>query len=467
MERKQALYFYRPRVKNILLLIMCSVYMAFGVVVGGFAFNEQNYLMSGVGALLAICFGFLIFISLKRIFGSKPYLILTEETLTISAPSKNAVPLRWEDIEGYDIRSVNFSKVIEIKLRDEEKYRDQMSKSAAWFNKMNDVMNYRPFGISWGQVKRKERSRLARELDRRAFETDEHLNELYDSVNEADKTEKVLNRQSGIQGQMKLDKKRRKARSQVNGKYLLQSYGISFLLTSAAFLLFYWSDKDENHSLLVGSFILYPFAKVIWDVLLGFRLRYKMDKDESSLSIFFYRLLFFIHLFLYFFSLVIAPFGIIYYIFIAVRHQARIKRNRLDTEISSKRSFSMRFVIFPLNVIVMYVLAVILLALKIENFLGLAALILYGVTFSVYVALYPDKRSYFLSLVAYLWRIGICFLLQSLLFSWNVRDEYTGTVVLFLLSLPLFLVPSYLFYLWGKGSLRRLVYHLDEMRRAS
>ncbi|MBP1971424.1 hypothetical protein J2Z83_003563 [Virgibacillus natechei] len=467
MERKQALYFYQPRIKNILILIMCSVFMALGVVVGVFAFNERDFFMSGLGAFLAVFFGFLIFMLLKSIFGSKPYLILTEETLTIGASSKNAVPLRWEDIEGYDIRSVGFNKIIEIMLYDEEKYRDQMSKAAAWFNKMNDVMNYRSFGIGWGQVKRKDRSRLARELDRRIFESHEPLHENYDSVNEADKTEQVLYRQHGIRRQMMFDKKRQKDRRQVNGKYLLQSYGISLLLTGAAFLMFYWSDDDGNTSLLIGSFILYPFAKVIWDVLLGFRLRYKMEEDESSVSIFFYRFMFFIHILLYLFSLVIAPFGIIYYIFIAVRHQARKRRSRLDTKASSKKSFSMRFVIFPLNVFVMQALAFILLALEIENFLVLAALMLYGVTFSVYVALSPDNRSYFLSLVAYLWRIGICFLIQFFLFSWNVKDEYTGIVALFLLSLPLFLLPSYLFYLWGKGSLRRLVYRLYEMRWGS
>lgn len=460
MEREQALYFYPSRIKNIFLIIICSVFMALGVVVGGFAFNLGDFLMSGLGAALAVFFGFLIFMTLKRIFGSKPYLILTKETLTIGASSKNAVPLRWEDIEGYNIRSVGFNKIIEIMLRDEEKYRDQMSKAAAWLNKMNDVMNYRSFGIGWGQVKHKDRNRLVCELDRRTFESLEPFHELYDSVNEAATAEQPLYRRRGIRWQMKVDKKRQKDRSQVNGKYLLQSYGISLLLTGAAFLMFYWSDDDGNTPMLVVSFILYPFAKLIWDVLLGFRLRYKMDKDESSVSMIFFRFIFFIHILLYLFSLVIAPFGILYYIFITIRHQAMKRRSGIDTKPSSKRSFSMRFVIFPLNVFVMQVLAFIMLALEIENFLVLAALMLYGVTFSVYVAFYPDNRSYFSSLVAYLWRIGICFLIQSFVFSWNVKDEYTETVALFLLSLPLFLLPSYLFYLWGKGSLRRWVCRL-------
>ncbi|TFJ92767.1 STM3941 family protein [Lentibacillus salicampi] len=461
MESAQTLYFYPPRIKNIFLSLMCSVFMAMGAVVGVFAFKEGDFLMSGLGAALAVFFGFLIFMALKTIFGSKPYLILTEEVLIIGASSNNAVPLRWEDIEGYDIRSVGFNKIIEIMLHDEEKYRDRMSKAALWFNKMNDVMNYRPFNIGWGQVKRKDRNRLVRELDRRTFEARESFHELYDAVNEAATAESILNRQHGIRRQMKADKKRQKARSQVNGKYLLQSYGISLLLTVAAFLMFHWSDDEGNTPLLVASFILYPFAKVIWDVLLGFRLRYKMDKDESSVSMFFYRFIFFVHLLLYLFSLVIAPLGILYYIFIAIRHQAMTRESREDAKATGKRSFSMRFAIFPLNVVVMQVLAFILLALAIEDFLVLTAFMLYGVTFSVYVALYPDNRSYFSSLVAYLWRIGICFLIQFFLISWNVKDEYTGTVALFLLSLPLFLLPSYLFYLWGKGSLRRLVYHLS------
>ncbi|MFD1068254.1 STM3941 family protein [Oceanobacillus locisalsi] len=492
MEKEHVVYFYPPRVKNIFLFLMGLVFVAFGMVVCVFAFKERDFFISGVGAFLAVLFGFLILMILKGIVGSKPHITLTKETLTIGAGSKHAIPLKWDDIIGYSIRNIGFSKYIEIVLYDEEKYRNRMTKATTWFNKMNDVMGYRPFGIGWGQIKRKDRKRLVRELDRRTFASDEPGYDYYDSINEADQLKQTFSRQHGMGQQLEADKKEKKNRSQVNGKYLLQSYGFSLLLTGGAFLMFHESGDDSKGPLLVVSFILYPFAKVIWDILLGFRIRYKMDKEESVISIYLYRLIIFIHLFLYLFSLVIAPIGIIYYIFIVIRHQVMKSRNNLDEKTSSnmtmsndlsngerkhskqretaytnrmKKLFSMRFAIFPLNVFVLQGTAFILVSLEVENFFVLAAFLLYSVSFSVYVALYPGKRGYKSSLIAYLWRIGICYLIQLFLISWNVSDEYIVVVRLFLLSLPLFLLPSYLFYLWGKGSLKQLANSLFDKRQ--
>lgn len=141
--------------------------------------------------------------------------------------------------QGYYIREVNFNKFIEIILYDEDKYRSRMSKTTKRLDKINGVMNYSPFAIAWGQVKRKDRNRLAYELDRRAFAYDESL---YD--------------------QMDADKRKQKSQSQVNGKYLLKSYGFSWILTGAVSLLFYWDDTKDLLRIWTGN--LYSSSAFTW-----------------------------------------------------------------------------------------------------------------------------------------------------------------------------------------------------------
>ncbi|WP_068672209.1 STM3941 family protein [Oceanobacillus sp. Castelsardo] len=218
MENAQDLYFYSPKVKNFLLFIMVLVFTVFGGLICGVAYKEGDFFISSVGAFIALFFGLLILGIFKKILSPKPYLILTEEKLIISASSKNAVPIKWEDIKGYNIQNVHFNKFIEIMLQDEEKYRERMSNTTRKLNKLNDVMNYSPFAIAWGQIKRKDRDRLVYELDRLNRHANEFYNQLYD--------------------QMNADNKQQKSYRQVNGKYILKSYGFSLILTGVTFLFF-------------------------------------------------------------------------------------------------------------------------------------------------------------------------------------------------------------------------------------
>ncbi|ASN06077.1 STM3941 family protein [Virgibacillus necropolis] len=293
MENTQKLYFYSSKVKNVLLLIVGLVFIAFGVLVCGAAFNERDFLISGVGAFIALFFGLLTFGILKKMLSPKPYLILTEEELIINASSKKAIPIKWDDIEGYNIQNVHFSKFIEIMLHDEEKYRARMSNTTRKLNKLNDVMNFSPFAIAWVQVKRKDRDKLVNELDRLNRCASEFNDQLY--------------------VQMNVDDKGQKSYRQVNGKYMLKSYGLSLILTGVSFLFFYWANADDYIPFLFVSFIMYPFAKIIYDVLLGFKFDYKMAK-QSFISVYFYQLRFAIHVLIYYLSFYIAPLGIFYII---------------------------------------------------------------------------------------------------------------------------------------------------------
>ncbi|TMN20888.1 STM3941 family protein [Lentibacillus cibarius] len=123
-DNTSTLYFYPSKVKNFFLFVMGLAFIAFGALVCGAAFYEGDYGVSVVGALLALFFGIMVFAIGKGILSSRPYLILTKEALIINAVAKNnAFSIEWDDIIGYNIRDVNFSKFIGIILYDEEKYR--------------------------------------------------------------------------------------------------------------------------------------------------------------------------------------------------------------------------------------------------------------------------------------------------------------------------------------------------------
>src|SRR5699024_4657728 len=119
--------------------------------------------------------------------------------------------------------------------------------------------------------------------------------------------------------------------------------------------------------------------------------------------------------------------------------------------------FAIRFTFFPLHIILMLAIVYLLIATEMMSIVGIVALIWLGLTFSIYVALYPEKRNYLLSLIAFLWRVAICFVIECTLITGTVDDAQRGDVGLMIYTLPLFLPPSYIFYLWGKGGLGQLV----------
>lgn len=95
----------------------------------------------------------------------------------MNASAKNPIPIKWEDIAGYHVREVYLNKFIDIVLHDEEKYLDLMTTNVRRLSKLNQAMNAPLFSIVWGQIKRRERDKLTKELDRRAFDNIHIVNE--------------------------------------------------------------------------------------------------------------------------------------------------------------------------------------------------------------------------------------------------------------------------------------------------
>lgn len=95
-------------------------------------------------------------------------------------------------------------------------------------------------------------------------------------------------------------------------RYFLRAYGMSFLLTGMFLTVFYFTgDLRENIGLFLLFGILFPFAQIPFDLLIGFKLMKKIAYSKS-LHFFDYKFQFFFSLILYIMAVFLAPLGMIY-----------------------------------------------------------------------------------------------------------------------------------------------------------
>ncbi|SFE75320.1 hypothetical protein [Alteribacillus iranensis] len=101
-----------------------------------------------------------------------------------------------------------------------------------------------------------------------------------------------------------------KIKRTIDKEYFRKAYLFGIFLAIVALLIFYLS-KDTNYvPLIIVSFVLYPFARIPYDLLLGFRVRQWIEQ-ESVISLFLNQLHYIIHFVIFLFSFFLAPLGIL------------------------------------------------------------------------------------------------------------------------------------------------------------
>ncbi|WP_130860045.1 STM3941 family protein [Gracilibacillus phocaeensis] len=295
-ESTPGLYYYSPKIKLTLVALILLVFAVCSLGIAVFAFMEGDWLIGGIGIGVAILLVWIAYGGIKRVWNGEPYLLLTEDELIIYT-SKCTMPIKWEDIQGFRMQEVHLNKSFEVKLYNETEYLTLMSQRTRHLNKLNKAMKASPFAIMWGQVKRKDREEVVRELDSRAVAANYTIHD-----------------------QMKAELKEEKRRREINSKYIGKAYGFGLILAMFTYFLFHLSNAVDL-AYIVVSFVLYPFAKMIYDILIGFRFSDKMD-SSIYLAQFHYLLNFIVYLF----GLVIAPFGILYFVCKTIYHFIKKRR---------------------------------------------------------------------------------------------------------------------------------------------
>src|SRR5699024_1192291 len=115
----------------------------------------------------------------------------------------------------------------------------------------------------------------------------------------------------------------------INQTYFMKNYLLCVVLGVFSMLLFYWDEGDfSSLTYIIVSFILFPFAKLIFDVIIGFKMK-AIIESQTFIFYYAYQLIYIVYLLLFLFSLPIAPFGILFLIVRALyRWNKKRKENR-------------------------------------------------------------------------------------------------------------------------------------------
>src|SRR5699024_12184896 len=111
-----------------------------------FGFENEDYRISLVGGVIATFFVLLVPAIVKKIIKPLPFLVLTKKEIILNQGTKNPVSIKWKDVERYQIqghrigvKSLTSFTFLDFILYDEEKYKEQMSKTKPKLNGIGTI----------------------------------------------------------------------------------------------------------------------------------------------------------------------------------------------------------------------------------------------------------------------------------------------------------------------------------------
>ncbi|CEI83469.1 hypothetical protein BN997_03382 [Oceanobacillus oncorhynchi] len=181
----QEVYLYVSKGKSFLALILSLTYFILGMAVCIYSFKEGNTVDGYIFTILPLIFGGSTLLAIKMLVDLKPYLTLTKDMFIIKHPLKRAIFIQWQDIKRYQIYKHQFTSSIEIYLADKEEYkafrkRLVAGKLLAKRLQIDEIPHIIKVNFLLSLIKRKDRAKLLKELDRRTFGavTDERMFEI-------------------------------------------------------------------------------------------------------------------------------------------------------------------------------------------------------------------------------------------------------------------------------------------------
>ncbi|WIG00159.1 MULTISPECIES: STM3941 family protein [Pontibacillus] len=145
--------FYYSKGKLVSLTVLCFLIGIGCAFVSYFAFTD-NELFIGSLVLLAslvllICGG----VYIKKATNTKPYVILTDEQVTLYVTRDEAVHIPYEDIVDVIPYEIHRNRFLGLQLADEERYAKQMPQKVKRLSNMNVKMGYPMYNIMLSQLK--------------------------------------------------------------------------------------------------------------------------------------------------------------------------------------------------------------------------------------------------------------------------------------------------------------------------
>lgn len=113
-----------------------------------------------------------------------------------------------------------------------------------------------------------------------------------------------------IQRQLQEEKEERKQFREIDQSYIKKAYGYGLIVGALALFITQLGYEGDSTLAVILSYGLYPYARIVWDLAIGFWLDYRFN--TTPVYFFYAQFKVAIHTLLLLFSLVLAPIGLLY-----------------------------------------------------------------------------------------------------------------------------------------------------------
>jgi len=244
----QEVYLYVSKGKIFLALILSLTYFILGMAVCIYSFKEGNTVDGYIFTILPLIFGGSTLLAIKMLVDLKPYLTLTKDMFIIKHPLKRAIFIQWQDIKRYQIYKHQFTSSIEIYLAEKEEYKafrkrlfaGKLLAKRLQVDEIPHIIKVN-FLLSLSLTKRKDRTKLLKELDRRAFGsvTDERMFEIAEHRQLFGVTASDTVPSKMLSYQVEKEAMKVEQPSQIKRKYFLKIIAVSLVIMIVIFFLLY------------------------------------------------------------------------------------------------------------------------------------------------------------------------------------------------------------------------------------
>lgn len=149
----EELYFYYSKGKLVALTFISFLIGAICAAVSYIAFLNGDSLIGAIALLGALLLLFVGALYIKKVVNPNPYVIMTDQDLTLYVTNHEPVHISWEDIVGVLPYEIHRNKFLGLELANEEKYEDQMPEKVKRMSKLNTKMGYPMYNIILNQLK--------------------------------------------------------------------------------------------------------------------------------------------------------------------------------------------------------------------------------------------------------------------------------------------------------------------------
>src|SRR5699024_10913603 len=253
--------------------------------------------------------------NILKLIRKYPFIMITDNYMQLHPHTKSEATIYFTDINHIEVAEQSFQKNIEIVLNNEQAYFKQLTLHKTTKLVVNRVFNLSLYTFNIKFIKKEQRTELLQLLD---FIMETKYKDNFIGSEKLTKENIEREFMEKYDPSPPIDKS-------IGKSFFKKAYGYSFFMFALAFVFFYFLiSKDTGYLIyIIISFILYPFARSLIDLMFGFKLRHLLDK-QKGVTYYFNQLLFLLDFILYHLSLFVAPIAIIVllirYIIIKIKH---------------------------------------------------------------------------------------------------------------------------------------------------